>query len=208
MDVGDGERYVIFCASVPGIILIQFNVALASKPTLPLRRLAEIRPTRQTDIEGLIKALSPLRMLEELSIIGVSELAMGYDPPVCGNAYMGRSGFELSKNLDRKRREIEALLLGMVERSFGVALKKVVIGGKDTCFERREIDGKEEGKWRVGQWVRDARDEDDDSREYVEWDPYTGDFLWPERDSNSEDDEEGRDREEEAKWLRNGLMVF
>ena len=79
-----------------------------------LRKLALDAGSYEKGIESFISGLSRLTDLEYLALGGASKLHVGFDPPRCGNAYMGPRGKEVRETVDLQRKVAESRVAAMV----------------------------------------------------------------------------------------------
>lgn len=93
----------------------------------------------------------------------------GGEDPGCGNAYMGRDGAKLRKQVQQDKKDAEEKVIKMAERYFGEkgTLRKFQIGADNwaTLFERKDEEGEERDERRVGKWVRAKRRGDDEEED-------------------------------------------
>ncbi|KAK0444169.1 hypothetical protein EV421DRAFT_496555 [Armillaria borealis] len=80
-------------------------------------------------LQALIPILSQFKKLKTLGLVDASSLDVGFNPPWCGNAYMGPGGAEL---LLRVQEEMEAANKRVADMVFGacVNLDVMVLGGR------------------------------------------------------------------------------
>ncbi|KAL8785819.1 MAG: hypothetical protein Q9213_003126 [Squamulea squamosa] len=65
-------------------------------------------------IDILLPTLSRFRHLTSLVLPDASSLNVGFDPPWCGNAYMGPGGQELARRVETERKQAEEMIARMV----------------------------------------------------------------------------------------------
>ena len=108
--------------------------------------LAFLPPKNYNANDGLqefLPALSRFRNLQKLALAGVHCLNVGFDPPDCGNAYMGPGGDEYLQQVKREGEEAELRVAHMVfpvcaslqELWIGTTTKAVVDRSSDGSFK-------------------------------------------------------------------------
>ncbi|KAK7462841.1 hypothetical protein VKT23_007417 [Stygiomarasmius scandens] len=99
--------------------------------------------------EELIDHIVKFQSLQFLSFPRMACLHVGYNPPRCGNAYMGPGGAELSRKLAKQRKEIEDRLARMILGEIGGRCKRVreVGFGSSRCRIKVNEEGKKELDW-------------------------------------------------------------
>lgn len=107
------------------------NDLLALAIIAPRLRWLEMRGTSyayeaDSTLEKLT-ALSGFENLERLDIADASELGLGFDPPWCGNAYMGPGGAEVQKQVEEDRHKTEDMAARAAFSSCA-SLKEVRVG--------------------------------------------------------------------------------
>ncbi|KAK0494144.1 hypothetical protein EDD18DRAFT_1356092 [Armillaria luteobubalina] len=98
-------------------------------------------------LEALIPILSQFRVLKTLELVDVSSLNVGFNPPWCGNAYMGPGGAEL---LRRVQEQGEAANRRVTDMVFGACanLDVMILGHRSKAVVTRGRGGQiEDIRW-------------------------------------------------------------
>ncbi len=90
--------------------------------------------------QALIPILSQFKKLKTLGLVGASSLDVGFNPPWCGNAYMGPGGAELLRRVQEEMEEANKCVADMV---FGACfnLDVMVLGGSAKAVVTRDHGG-------------------------------------------------------------------
>lgn len=90
-------------------------------------------------IQSMLPTLRRFQDITSLSLADVSSLCVGFDPPGCGNVYMGPHGKEMLQRLREEKRSAEELVARMVFAAMP-GLKELWVGDQSKAQKTRAVE--------------------------------------------------------------------
>jgi hypothetical protein len=114
--------------------------------------------------EALLPTLAKFENLDELILASAANLKVGFEPPWCGNAYMGPGGEELARKVEKEGKEAEEMVARGVFGSLA-GVKSLWVGDHNHAVCERnekgivtevrwnELDMREKGRKSPSGWI-------------------------------------------------------